>query len=177
MITIYIYAFVSVIIVSLISLIGVFSLSIKEEFIKKYIGLFISLAVGALLGDALIHLIPETFKNSSNSVFVSLLIISGILVFFTFFVIFIKRKSKRRIKKKIGKKDNKINLMIISVLVFLFLFVVIQRRKRNYVFDKILDFFKQLFGFSGNTEIITSDFHNLGVGNFLIGKWIILFTN
>ena len=83
MITIYIYAFVSVIIVSLISLIGVFSLSIKEEFIKKYIGLFISLAVGALLGDALIHLIPETFKNSSNSVFVSLLIISGILVFFT----------------------------------------------------------------------------------------------
>ena len=83
MITIYIYAFVSVIIVSLISLIGDFSLSIKEEFIKKYIGLFISLAVGALLGDALIHLIPETFKNSSNSVFVSLLIISGILVFFT----------------------------------------------------------------------------------------------
>src|SRR3989344_4320069 len=83
MITIYIYAFVSVIIVSLISLIGVFSLSIKEEFIKKYIGLFISLAVGALLGDALIHLITETFKNSSNSVFVSLLIISGILVFFT----------------------------------------------------------------------------------------------
>src|SRR3989338_893154 len=83
MITIYIYAFVSVIIVSLISIIGVFSLSIKEEFIKKYIGLFISLAVGALLGDALIHLIPETFKNSSNSVFVSLLIISGILVFFT----------------------------------------------------------------------------------------------
>src|SRR3990167_4547652 len=83
MITIYIYAFVSVIIVSLISLIGVFSLSIKEEFIKKYIGLFISLAVGALLGDALIHLIPETFKNSSNSVFVSLLIISGIFVFFT----------------------------------------------------------------------------------------------
>ena len=41
------------------------------------------MAVGALLGDALIHLIPETFKNSSNSVFVSLLIISGILVFFT----------------------------------------------------------------------------------------------
>jgi hypothetical protein len=60
-------------------------------------------------------------------------------------------------------------------LVFLFLFVIIQTRKRNYVFDKIVNFFKQLFGFSGNTEIITSDFHNLGAGNFLIGKWIILF--
>jgi zinc and cadmium transporter len=83
MTTIYFYAFSSVIIVSLISLIGVFSLALKEEFVKKYIGLFISLAVGALLGDAFIHLIPEIFKNSSNSILVSLLIIFGILIFFT----------------------------------------------------------------------------------------------
>jgi len=82
MITIYIYALVSVIIVSLVSLIGVFSLSLKEKMIKKYISLFISLAVGALLGDAFIHLIPEAFENSSNSVLVSLLIITGILLFF-----------------------------------------------------------------------------------------------
>ena len=82
MTTTYIYAFISVIIVSLVSLIGVFSLSFKKETIEKYINLFISLAVGALLGDAFIHLIPEAFKDSSNSVIVSLLIISGILVFF-----------------------------------------------------------------------------------------------
>ncbi|MEK7081072.1 MAG: ZIP family metal transporter [Patescibacteria group bacterium] len=82
MIIIYIYAFVSVIMVSLVSLIGVFSLSLKEETIKKYIGLFISLAVGALLGDAFIHLIPEAFKNSSDSLLASLLIIIGILLFF-----------------------------------------------------------------------------------------------
>ena len=83
MITIYIYAFISVIIVSFISLIGVFSLSLKEEMIKKYISLFISLAVGALLGDAFIHLIPEAFEKYSSSTGVSLLIIFGILTFFT----------------------------------------------------------------------------------------------
>lgn len=82
MITTYIYTFVSVTIVSLVSLIGVFSLSLKEEIIKKYISLFISLAVGALLGDAFIHLIPEAFENSSNSTIISLLIIGGILLFF-----------------------------------------------------------------------------------------------
>jgi len=82
MITIYVYAFISVFIVSIVSLIGVFSLSLKEEIVKKYISLFISLAVGALLGDAFIHLIPEAFENSSNSNIVSLLIIFGILIFF-----------------------------------------------------------------------------------------------
>lgn len=82
MITTYIYAFVSVIIVSLISLIGVFTLSLREEIVKKYISLFISLAVGALLGDAFIHLIPEIFKDSSSSVLASLSIIIGILLFF-----------------------------------------------------------------------------------------------
>ena len=79
--TTYIYAFISVIVVSLVSLIGVFSLSLKEEIIKKYISLFISLAVGALLGDAFIHLIPEAFENSSNTTSVSLFIIFGVLVF------------------------------------------------------------------------------------------------
>lgn len=80
--TTYLYAFGSVLVVSLISLIGVFSLSIKDEVIKKYINMFISLAVGALLGDAFIHLIPEAFEKSDNSLVVSLLIVIGILLFF-----------------------------------------------------------------------------------------------
>ena len=78
----YIYAFLSVIIVSFVSLVGVFTLSLKEEIIKKYIFIFISLAVGALLGDAFIHIIPEAFKNSSNANLSSILIIIGILIFF-----------------------------------------------------------------------------------------------
>ena len=83
MLTIYLYAFTSVIIVSFVSLIGVFLLSFNEENIKKNISLFISLAIGALLGDAFIHLIPEAFEGSPDSVIVSLLIIFGILIFFT----------------------------------------------------------------------------------------------
>ena len=82
MITTYLYALGSVLLVSLISLVGVFTLSLKEETIKKYIGIFIGLAIGALLGDAFIHIIPEAFEQSTNSLVTSFLIIAGILIFF-----------------------------------------------------------------------------------------------
>lgn len=82
MLTTYLYAFLSVIAVSLISLIGVFLLSLRGEFIKKYIFLFISMAVGALLGDAFIHLIPEALEGATNPALISILIIAGILLFF-----------------------------------------------------------------------------------------------
>ena len=72
----------SVLVVSLVSLIGIFTLSLKEEILKKYVFVFISLAVGALLGDAFIHLIPEAFENSSNIILTSILIITGVLIFF-----------------------------------------------------------------------------------------------
>ena len=82
MITTYIYSFISVLIVSFVSLIGVFALSIREDLLRKYIFVFISLAVGALLGDAFIHLIPEAFEHVGNTTHVSLLIIVGVLIFF-----------------------------------------------------------------------------------------------
>ncbi len=79
MFTPYIYAFVSVIVVSLVSLVGVFTLSLKAETIRKYTFIFMSLAVGALLGDAFIHLIPEAMEGGGP---VGILIIAGILLFF-----------------------------------------------------------------------------------------------
>jgi zinc and cadmium transporter len=82
MITTYIYTFISVTAVSLISLLGVFALSLREEILRKYLFLFISVAVGALLGDALIHLIPEALENSPNITLTSILIVVGILLFF-----------------------------------------------------------------------------------------------
>ena len=82
MTTTYLYAFASVTLVSLISLVGVFALSLKEEILRKYIFIFISLAVGALLGDAFIHLIPEALENSLNTTLTSSLIIAGVLIFF-----------------------------------------------------------------------------------------------
>lgn len=82
MVTTYIYALTSVLIISIVSLIGVFTLSLKEELLRKYIFIFISLAIGALLGDAFIHLIPEALENSLNATSTSILIILGILIFF-----------------------------------------------------------------------------------------------
>ena len=82
MIVNYFYAFASVLMVSLISLVGVFTLSFKESLLRKYIFIFISLAVGALLGDAFIHLIPEALEGSLSPALVSVLIIAGILLFF-----------------------------------------------------------------------------------------------
>ncbi len=69
--TTYIYAFASVLIVSVVSLVGVFTLSLKEELLRKYIFIFISLAIGALLGDAFIHLIPEALEVSLNATLTS----------------------------------------------------------------------------------------------------------
>lgn len=80
--TIYIYSILSVLIVSLVSFVGVFFLSMREESLKKYIGIFISLAVGALLGGAFIHIIPEAFESSLNVSLTSILIIVGIFAFF-----------------------------------------------------------------------------------------------
>ena len=82
MATTYIYAFISVVIVSLISLIGILALSLKEEILRKYVFIFISLAVGALLGDTFIHLIPEALENSTNINSTGLLIIVGLFIFF-----------------------------------------------------------------------------------------------
>ena len=81
MTTIVFYALSSVAIVSLISLIGVFALSLKENLLRKGVFLMVSLAVGALFGDALIHLIPESFEQIENPVTAPLLILSGILGF------------------------------------------------------------------------------------------------
>lgn len=63
----------------MVSFVGVFALSVREDILRKYIFIFISLAVGALLGDAFIHLIPEALENSAGA---GVLIIVGILIFF-----------------------------------------------------------------------------------------------
>lgn len=71
----------SVVIISLFSVVGIYLLfSLLPNFAKNSLFL-VSLAVGSLLGDAFIHLFPE-----ANSLFpsdtVSLLTITGILLFF-----------------------------------------------------------------------------------------------
>lgn len=78
----WIYTLVSVFIVSLISLIGVFFLGIKNEKLDKILTYLVSLSAGTLLGDAFIHLIPESYEKISNKNLPAILILAGIMAFF-----------------------------------------------------------------------------------------------
>lgn len=78
----FIYTLLSVLAISLVSLIGLFGLSLKERALKTSLFALVSLAVGALLGDAFIHLIPEAFAEGTNALMVSLAIVGGVLAFF-----------------------------------------------------------------------------------------------
>ncbi len=82
MTTPFILTMLSVLAISLVSLIGLFGLSLKERFLKSSLFALVSLAVGALLGDAFIHLIPEAFEEGTSALSVSLAIIGGVLAFF-----------------------------------------------------------------------------------------------
>ena len=79
---IWIYSIASVVLVSLISLIGVFTLSLNKEKLQRVTLFLVSFAVGGLFGDAFIHLLPEAFEGLGIRLTTSLYIIAGILIFF-----------------------------------------------------------------------------------------------
>ena len=78
----WIYSLASAAIVSLISLVGILTIMVGVQRLDRVIPLLISLAVGALFGDALVHLLPEAFEESTSAPLTSLYVIVGILVFF-----------------------------------------------------------------------------------------------
>src|SRR3989344_4114104 len=75
------YSLLSVIIVSLISFVGVFTIGIKIDSLRKFLIYVISFAAGAMLGDAFIHLIPELAEDGLKIV-QSFYILGGIALFF-----------------------------------------------------------------------------------------------
>ncbi len=82
MFTIWIYALVSVFIVSLISFVGILTVAIRMEILKKVLLFLVSLSAGALLGGAFFHLIPEATQERGCSLGIAAFILSGILTFF-----------------------------------------------------------------------------------------------
>jgi zinc and cadmium transporter len=68
--------------ISLVSLIGIFFVFIKPKRLNQLTLFFVSFAIGALLGDSFIHLIPESFEFFESSDTAPLLILGGILLFF-----------------------------------------------------------------------------------------------
>ncbi|MDP2918816.1 MAG: ZIP family metal transporter [Dehalococcoidia bacterium] len=72
----------SVALVSVLSVIGIIFLAYDRVRLQKILLFLVSFAIGGLAGDAFIHLIPQSLElNPSPST--SLLIISGMLLFFT----------------------------------------------------------------------------------------------
>jgi zinc and cadmium transporter len=71
----------STFIVSLISLIGIFTLAIKGRLLQKILFCLVGFSAGALIGGAFLHILPEALeKTASTPVFYYL--IGGIVLFF-----------------------------------------------------------------------------------------------
>lgn len=76
------YAILAVGLVSFVSLIGVFTLSMRTDFIKKITLFLVSLAAGTLIGDVFLHIIPEIYEEEPGASWIGPAIIAGIVGFF-----------------------------------------------------------------------------------------------
>lgn len=76
------YTLASVLLISLISFVGALALVLKKNLLNKSVFVLVSLAVGALLGDVFVHIIPETYEGLGSTTAIALTFIAGILIFF-----------------------------------------------------------------------------------------------
>jgi zinc and cadmium transporter len=81
MFEVWFYTVVSVFLVSLVSLVGIISISIDEKKLRRMLLFLVSFAAGALLGGAFLHLLPESAEHGLQPK-VSLYILAGIFGFF-----------------------------------------------------------------------------------------------
>ncbi len=77
-----IYTIFSVVIVSLISFIGILMLAIQKKLLNKILIFLVSFAVGALIGDAFIHLLPEAIEEGIEPFTFGKNALIGIIIFF-----------------------------------------------------------------------------------------------
>jgi len=71
----------STFLVSLISLVGIFTLAIKDSLLHKVLFCLIGFSAGALIGSAFLHILPECLENNKSTTVFSYLIL-GIIIFF-----------------------------------------------------------------------------------------------
>lgn len=68
--------------VSIISLIGVFTLVIKDKLLKNILFCLVGFSAGGLIGSAFLHILPEALEGT-RSITIFYLVILGIVSFFT----------------------------------------------------------------------------------------------
>ncbi|MBU4204978.1 ZIP family metal transporter [Patescibacteria group bacterium] len=57
---------ISTFLVSLVSFIGIFTISLKEKILEKALFFLVSLSIGGLMGGAFLHLLPEDIEKFGN---------------------------------------------------------------------------------------------------------------
>ena len=82
MLEVWLYALISVLIVSLISFIGIFTFSLKAEKLKKILIYFVAFSAGALFAGAFLHLIPQVVEKTGFNLKIPIFILLGIILFF-----------------------------------------------------------------------------------------------
>ena len=80
---IFFYIIISVVIVSLVSLIGIVTIFFNKRKIDRLLLTLVSLSAGTLFGGAFLHLVPEAVEEAGAfTPTISLLILLGIIIFF-----------------------------------------------------------------------------------------------
>lgn len=76
------FSLISVVVVSLISFVGILTLSIKDVTLKKILLYFVGFSAGALLGDVFFHMLPEVVEGVGFGLRVSFFVLLGIIASF-----------------------------------------------------------------------------------------------
>lgn len=76
----FVASLLAVLVVSLVSLIGLVVLGLKQKTLQNVILYLISFAAGTLMGDVFLHLLPEIIESADWSITTSLAILSGIVL-------------------------------------------------------------------------------------------------
>lgn len=77
----YFELFSSLLLISLVSIIGIITIKVKPSTLDKWVEYLVAFAIGALIGDVFIHLLPEIAEKGMTPE-ISFSILAGIVVFF-----------------------------------------------------------------------------------------------
>lgn len=76
------YTLASTVLISLISLVGVFTLSLKPKFLNKFVMSLVSLSAGTMMGAVFFHLLPESHHFLEETKLYPIVLISFLAFFF-----------------------------------------------------------------------------------------------